>query len=378
MDWIDGLARRLFPGAIERARDAAIRQAVRNAEEPGWRPLTADAAGLDQPWWAVRETLERAERICETNPLAARLVCMTTEFVVGGGARLQGPAWAQRFWDDPRNALDQRVYRWCEELCRAGELFLVLSSNPATGMQYVREVPAARIDAIDTDLDDAELELRYHQLTDETEGRWWPSAALAPQAPQVMLHYAVNRPVGAVRGRSDLAQVLPWLERYDMWLEDRVRLNRYKGAYYWVVHVENALPGQLQAKRAQYSRVPRPGSLIVTDGHERWEAVQPHIAAGDAAADGRAIRMMIAAGAGVPLHYLAEGEGTNRATAREMGTATLRRFRHRQYVFARMIEDLLRVAARRAGQGHVEVEVTLDELADPLEAAAQPQGGVSR
>ena len=88
--------------------------------------------------------------------------------------------------------------------------------------------------------------------------------------------------------------------------------------------------------------------------------------------------MMIAAGAGVPLHYLAEGEGTNRATAREMGTATLRRFRHRQYVFARMIEDLLRVAARRAGQGHVEVEVTLDELADPLEAAAQPQGGVSR
>jgi hypothetical protein len=326
----------------------------------------------------VRETLERAERICETNPLASRLVQMTTEFVVGGGALLQGPTWAHSFWRDPRNDLDQRVYRWCDELCRVGELFLVLSSNPATGMQYVREVPASRIDAIDTDPDDAELELRYHQLTDETEGRWWPSAALAPQAPQVMLHYAVNRPVGAVRGRSDLAQVLPWLERYDLWLEDRVRLNRYKGAYYWVVHVENALPGQLEAKRAQYSRVPRPGSLIVTDGHERWEAVQPHIEAGDAAADGRAIRMMIAAGAGVPLHYLAEGEGTNRATAREMGTATLRRFRHRQYVYARMVEDLIRVAARRAGQGYVEVEVGFDELADPQEAAGEPQGGMSR
>jgi len=193
-----------------------------------------------------------------------------------------------------------------------------------------------------------------------------------------MLHYAINRAPGAVRGRSDLAQILPWLERYDLWLEDRVRLNRYKGAYYWVVHVENALPGQLEAKRAQYSRVPRPGSLIVTDGHERWEAVQPHIEAGDAAADGRAIRMMIAAGAGVPLHYLAEGEGTNRATAREMGTATLRRFRHRQYVYARMVEDLIRVAARRAGQGYVEVEVGFDELADPQEAAGEPQGGMSR
>jgi hypothetical protein len=40
-----------------------------------------------------------------------------------------------------------------------------------------------------------------------------------------MLHYAVNRPVGAVRGESDLAPILPWLRRYNRWLEDRVRLN---------------------------------------------------------------------------------------------------------------------------------------------------------
>jgi len=373
MGWGDGLARRLFPGALARARDAGVREGVRNAEEPGWRPLTAEASG--EPWWSVRDTLERAEAACASNPLAARLVEMTTEFVVGGGVRLEGPAWAQRFWRDPRNDLDQRVYRWCAELCRAGELFLVLSANPATGMQYVREVPASRIDAVDTDLDDAELELRYHQLTDDPEGRWWPSADLAPQAPQVMLHYAVNRPVGAVRGQSDLAQILPWLERYDMWLEDRVRINRYKGAYYWVVHVENALPGQIEAKRAQYSRVPRPGSLIVTDEQERWEAVQPHIEAGDVSADGRAIRMMIAAGAGVPLHYLAEGEGTNRATAREMGTATLRRFRHRQYVFARMLEDLLRVVGRRSGQRDLDARVILDEVVGPLEEAAQTEGG---
>jgi len=375
MGWGDGLARRLFPGAMARARDAGVREGVRNAEEPGWRPLTAAGPALGEPWWSVRDTLERAVAACDSNPLAARLVQMTTEFVVGGGVRLEGAAWAQRFWRDPRNNLDQRVYRWCAELCRAGELFLVLSANPATGMQYVREVPASRIDAIDTDLDDAELELRYHQLTDDPEGRWWPSADLALQAPQVMLHYAINRPVGAIRGRSDLAPILPWLERYDMWLEDRVRINRYKGAYYWVVHVENALPGQIEAKRAQYSRIPRPGSLIVTDGHERWEAVQPHIEAGDVSADGRAIRMMIAAGAGVPLHYLAEGEGTNRATAREMGTATLRRFRHRQYVFAWMLEDLLRVAGRRAGQGEMEVEVILDEVVGPLEEAAQAEGG---
>ena len=71
------------------------------------------------------------------------------------------------------------------------------------------------------------------------------------------------------------------------------------------------------------------------------------------------------------------GESATRATAREMGTATLRRFRHRQYVFARMLEDVVRKAARRAGQRDVEVEVILDEVVGPLEEAAEATGGGS-
>jgi hypothetical protein len=157
-----------------------------------------------------------------------------------------------------------------------------------------------------------------------------------------------------------LAQILTWLERYDLWLEDRVRINRYKGAYLWQVKIDGALPGQLEAKRAQYSRVPSPGSIIVTDGHETWTAVQPSIGADDVEADGKAIRLMIAAGSGVPLHFLAEGESATRATAHEMGTATYRHFAHRQHVFATMVEDIIRVAARRAGLGEIELAAKFD------------------
>jgi len=177
-----------------------------------------------------------------------------------------------------------------------------------------------------------------------------------------MLHYAINRRVGEVRGHSDLAQIVTWLERYDTWLEDRVRINRYKGAYLWQVKIEGALPGQLEAKRAQYSRVPASGSIIVTDGHETWTAVQPSIAADDVEADGKAIRLMIAAGSGVPLHFLAEGESATRATAHEMGTATYRHFAHRQHVFSTIVEDIIRVAARRAGLGEIEVAVEFESV----------------
>jgi hypothetical protein len=365
---------RLLDTLFSREVDRRVREAVRlaTAESP-WRS-PGDPLQPGRPWHTVRGQLEKLATVCRANPLAARLVSMTTDFVIGSGATLGGdplPPFVHAYWHHPLNRLDGRVYRWCDELTRSGELFLVLSRNRADGMSYVREVPALLIDRIETDADDIEREVRYHQLTADVEGRWWPgrdsAAASAESADsnesdQIMLHYAVNRPVGEVRGMSDLAQILPWLERYDIWLEDRVRINRYKGAYLWQVRVENALPGQLEAKRAQYARVPAPGSIIVTDGHETWSAVQPQINADDVEADGRAIRLMIAAGAGVPLHFLAESESATRATAREMGTATYRHFAHRQHVFSRMVEDIIAIAAQRAGQPPPGVTVSFQSV----------------
>lgn len=365
MHWRAWLARRLGLEGTVRATYAAPPVLDDEASAIGWRPLMAASGGAGaRPWAAVRDTLERAAALCARNPLAARLVSMTGDFVIGQGARLEGDAWALAFWAHPQNRLEERLHRWCDELTRAGEIFLVLSRHPVDGMSYVREIPALQIDRIETDPEDAEREQRYHQLTDALDGRWW----LAPAHPeaeanhQVMLHYALNRPVGEARGLSDLAQILPWLERYDLWLEDRVRINRYKGAYLWQVQVEDALPGQLEARRAQYSRPPRSGSIIVTDSRETWRAVQPQIGADDVEADGKALRLMIAAGAGVPLHFLAEGESANRATAREMGVATYRHFAHRQRQFAAIVEDVIRQAGRRAGRRDVQARVIFEPV----------------
>ncbi len=374
---------------FRRRRPAPERRsfAIAPDDDPVYRPLTG-ASALDRPWHEHRAELERIHAACATNPLAARLLALTADFVIGSGATVSGHPFARRFWQHPLNRMDARLHDWCREWSRSGELFVALSRNPVDGMSYVRLVPALLIDAVEADADDLERELRYHQLTDTPEGRYWPAAgaveALAggvdpaaelagepalAGADAVMLHYGLNRPVGALRGVSDLAQVATWLERYDLWLEDRVRINRYKGAYLWHVSVENPLPGQLEARRAQYSRPPRPGSIVITDAAERWEAIQPRIDADSVEADGRAMRLMIAAGAGIPLHYLAEGDTATRATAREMGTATLRHYAQRQRQFAALVEDVIRQAARRAGQGDIEVQVAFESvLAHALDA----------
>jgi hypothetical protein len=267
-------------------------------------------------------------------------------------ARVQ--KFVNEFW--ALNGMTEREHDWCDELTRAGELFLVLRTDPVSGASFVRSIPSVWIDQIETDPDDYERELRYHEMTRSLQaeglaGRWWPSASEGNvDAEQVMLHFAINRPVGCVRGESDLGPILAWLRRYRDWLENRVRLNKYKTAFLWDVTVTGR-PGQAEAlrkKRFRYKAAPEPGSIIVHDDAEKWDAVSPKIEAWDAEADGLALRLMIAAGAGVPLHFLAEGSSATRATAAEMGDPTYRHYLARQEAFGAMLVQLITVAVRRA------------------------------
>ncbi len=68
------------------------------------------------------------------------------------------------------------------------------------GMSYLRVVPSADIERISSQPNDVEQELRYHTRPD-LDGISLSYPAYdplddSPEMPPVMLHYAVNRPVG--------------------------------------------------------------------------------------------------------------------------------------------------------------------------------------
>jgi hypothetical protein len=93
--------------------------------------------------------------------------------------------------------------------------------------------------------------------------------------------------------------------------------------------------------------------VIIHNEAERWSAVEPHIQANDASEDGRQIKLMVAVGATLPEHYLADGDNGNRATASEMSLPTLLKFKRRQRVIKymlRLILDRVIAEARRAGR----------------------------
>lgn len=308
-----------------------------------------------------QEVFEQALEAWRVNPLARRLVELTTQYVVGGGISIQckhAPTarFLEEFWHHPLNRMAVRVFEWCDELSRSGNLFVLLSTD-ASGMSYLRAVPAADVAEIQTRPNDVEQPLAFLPRATLEQLQPVPWAAYnsredAPGAdgafPPVMLHFAINRPVGAQWGEPDLAPVLRWLSRYANWLEDRARLNRFRTAFLYVVKSRFSSESDRLARQQRLNAAPpTPGSILVTDENETWEVIAPRLESDEANADGLALKKMIAAGAGVPLHFLAEPESSTRTTAEAAGGPTYRRFEQRQSFFLWLVREVLRAAINR-------------------------------
>ena len=305
------------------------------------------------------------------NPLARRITELTTTYVTGGGFVVNCPhaatqAFLERFWDHRLNHLSLRTGELSDELVLSGNLFLLVSTDLA-GMSYLRVIPSADIARIESSGADVEQELFYVGKPDFTgEERVFPAYQPGRDRPEdgggfapVMLHYAVNRPVGSQWGESDLAPVLKWLSRYNAWLEDRVRLNRFRNAFVYVVRARFANESARSNRQAQLAlHPPAPGSVLVTDENEEWSVIAPKLEALDASSDGLAIKKMIAAGVGLPLHFLAEPESSTKTTAEASGNPSYRRFAERQRAMCWILQDLLRVVVERRAYFDLGVDPT--------------------
>ncbi len=285
------------------------------------------------------------------NPMAKWIVDTITDYCLGDGMKPEASgtlgAFLARWWAHPKNHLTLRLPELTDELSRAGDLFLTLHRNPEDGLSYIRPIPKDRILAIDTLPNDWETEIAYHEVQDAGQPRIWisPAHPEASAAPAIMLHYAVNRPVGALLGESDLGTMIPWLLRYSRMLEDRVRLHWAARAFLWIVTVPTA---RVREKQAQYSQAPDSGSVIVKDDSEEWKAVNPDLKGMDAQFDLRAVRMMIDAGSSLPPHWRGEPHNISLATSRSMDRSAARHLRRRQLYVRHMVQDLAHIAYARA------------------------------
>ncbi len=293
-------------------------------------------------------------RAWRVNPLARRIVKLISMFVVGEGIQVQSDhaetnAFLQEWWDHPLNHLGRKVINFCDEATRSGNLFFLCTVDQATGMLFVRGVPADQIEEIVTASNDVDQELAYKPMAgaDGLSRPPWPAYNPAADQPMFMLHYSYNQPVGVPWGEPDLAPMLPWLGRYCSWLEDRARLNRFRQAFMYVVTGDYKTEAERVAKQNELNaNPPPPGSVLVANKTEVWSVIDPQLSAGEAAEDGLSIKKFIAIGAGFPIHYLAEPESSTSTTADAAGTPTFRGLEQTQTIFLSILTEIAQIAVK--------------------------------
>ena len=302
----------------------------------------------------IQDLLQKSLYAWRENALARRIVNLQTQYVIGDGIGIKcederAMKFIETFWNHPLNHMETRVTELCDELTRAGNLFILFSSDLA-GMTYIRAVPATAIREIETAKNDYEQALWFEYVENESLSSTIVSAEdrICPTLDPRMTQFVVNRPVGAKWGEPDLAPVLDWLRLYSGWLEDRARLNKYRNSFLFTVKTQLKTEEARRARQNQLNSRPlTPGSILVTTDAEEWGVLSAHLESSDAAADGLAIKKQIASGVGIPLHFLAEPESQNKASAEAAGGATYRTFEQRQKIFLWIIEQIIRTAMRR-------------------------------
>lgn len=296
------------------------------------------------------KVLAECLRAWRIQPIARRIVKLYTQFIVGEGLTIKSDhkatqAFLTAWWKDNLNDFDSQVPDWMDELTRAGNLFFLFSVDPLTGMSYIRAIPADQIKDIQTAENDIRQETFY--IPTDLTASPWPAYDPNIRQDNFIVHYAVNRPVGVTWGEPDLAPLLPWIGRYAAWLEDRARLNRFRFA--WLIVWKKKWDNEAQKKAKQNelnANPPSPGSFLLLDTEETVEMPTPNLESADAEKDGLALKKMISAGAGIPLHYLAEPESSTRTTAEAAGTPTFRGLEQTQSSFLRALTRLAVIAAR--------------------------------
>ena len=358
-----------------------------------FNPGEAAASFRDRSLADYRVTIEKSMNAWRNDALARRIVNLTTQFSVGRGFRIgaddpAADAFLHEFWENPLNRMDVRLNEWSDELCRTGNLFIMLSSD-SSGMSYVRAIPAGLIDEIvpmENDIEQPQL-FRMREITDPVrlnvpeEKIVRPASLTEPVSEESMLHFTVNRPIGGQWGESDLAPLLPWLEKYHDWLCDRWMLNHFRSSFVYVVKSSEMNAQEREVRSQQLNRTyPEPGTIYVVGKDEDWSVINPNLESSDANEDGMAIKKMIAAGAGIPISFLSEPGSVSRAESGGMEDSACRGFRQRQQVLLWITETVLRhvlargALVRRGLCRDCEIHVYGDDIAAP----GMTEGGMVR
>lgn len=342
------------PAVMDRLQAASISLST----EQGWRLLNGQ--NTRQLMLAPYDTqVLTAYWLYKTNPLAAFLIDTPAAFISVDQMPFECKNKViqdllQKFWD--RNRLEMR---WADYMQEQGVFAnLVLTANVAeqTGRVKLGYIDPGLIETTIPDPEDVQTKIgviiRASELYDtrrtlrvildgDTE------EDLSDKAKQMREQMTdgicflsqINCMSSELLGTSELFNISEHLDSYEQMMLDSGEKHAQFNAFYYDITVSGADAKQLEQERHLYTP-PRTGGAFIHNEKVTAQAVAPDLKALDAETASRTQRRHIMGAKGLPNHWYADPEGSNRATASEMDRPTIKRLERRQNQAAALLRTM--------------------------------------
>jgi hypothetical protein len=304
------------------------------------------------------------------NPIARRIIDIQTEFVLGEGISVTSEdpnvdAVLRRHWMHPTNDWASKAFARFRDLRLFGEACWTVAETPGTGTVVLGVIDPERIarvvhDSVQVDEPDTIViksniatgkeqffkVIRYDPLMDGFD------ATLPPGYEALCFYFRINNVATATRGLSDLFGLIDYLDAIDQFTWSQTERARIANAMVWDITIKGGQQPDVDAeiKRIRTQQPTRPGGVNVHSDSIEWQLLSPNLGATEAETMIKILMRTVLGGAGLPEHYFAKGDETNRATAQEQSDPVIKRMTAIQREFVSMIDRVLRYQYDRARQ----------------------------
>ena len=353
-------------------------------EDIGWQELTG---GFDTEF--SREGLGRIVRLARVmylkNPLIWRAVSLQSMYVFGQGVSISAAdpdvqAVLTAFMEDRGNRAELMGHQARTlkevELQVAGNVFLVLFANRASGQVAVRSIPFEEVSDIICNPEDARDSWFYRRkwvvrtLGPDGNTKLEPREAFYPdwqyqpadRPPRVgQVEVRWDSPVYHIKvggfsnmrfGVSEIYAATDWAKAYKAFLEDWATLVRALSRFAWKATVKggagkvaaaktvlNTTLGSGNGGAGETNPPPVTGGVAIT-GQDVDLTPMPKTGATTSADDGRRMLLMVAAATGLPESFFGDVSVGTLATAKSLDRPTELKFRDRQALWTDVFRDI--------------------------------------
>ena len=389
IDFIKNPIGSIIQSRVEREVSKRITAAVdRQKEDETWRRITDVKRLRDLPPIKQDKMIKIVDWLRDRNPQAKRILGLTTDFVVGDGITFKAEdekvqEILDKFWTD--NQWELRQFDRIEELGGYGEQAYRVFVNKYDGRVTIGSIDPEQVSKIILNPENAEeligmqlktgdeiLEIirvnrklkkisepfKEAKVSQKLRRKTKESANefLEKQSEQdnkyrepdrlygEVFFFYVNKGSHATRGKSDLLVIADWLDKYDKTLYTMTERVAFLLAFIWDVLIEGADESVLKKRNAELKDAPpKPGSYIVHNEREKWEAKSPDLRGRDFTDFFKLLKSQLASGSGFPGHWLfGFGDDINKAVSQEISEPTYRQLKRRQTYVRHMVQFMFR------------------------------------